>query len=140
MVASIVNPPQPGEPSYPLFDQERSSILGGLKRKAKIVYDEINKIKGFNAMPIEGAMYAFPQVQLPAKFIAHAKSLGALPDTQYCKELLKKLGVIMVPGNGFGQRANTFHFRMTILPQEEDLVKMLKGLKTFQDELYAEYG
>ena len=29
-------------------------------------------------------------------------------------------GVVVVPGNGFGQREKTFHFRMTILPTEQD--------------------
>jgi len=140
MVASIVNPPKPGDASYPLFEKEKNAILDGMKRKAILVEREINKIKGFNVMPIEGAMYAFPMVQLPAKYVAHAKSLGSLPDTQYCKDILMKLGVIMVPGNGFGQRANTFHFRMTILPQEADLVRMLKGLNKFQKDLYAKYG
>lgn len=140
MTASILHPPLPGTPSHALFEKERSAILDGLKRKAIMVERELKTIPGFNVMPIEGAMYAFPEVQLPQKYIEHAKSLGALPDTQYCKDLLKALGVVVVPGNGFGQRPNTFHFRMTILPKEEDLAGVLKGMKTFQKDLYAKYG
>merc|ERR1712151_757041 len=140
MMASILHPPQPGSPSYTLFEKEKSAILDGLKRKALLAEKEINSIHGFNVMPIEGAMYAFPMVRLPKKYIDHAKENGSMPDTQYCKDVLLKLGVIMVPGNGFGQRPNTFHFRMTILPKEEDLSKMLTGLKSFQKELYLKYG
>jgi alanine transaminase len=140
MTASILHPPQPGSPSHPLFQKEKNAILDGLKRKAILVEKELNKIHGYNVMPIEGAMYAFPMVRLPKKYIEHAEQQGSLADSQYCKDLLKALGVIMVPGNGFGQRANTFHFRMTILPKESDLVAMLKGLTTFQHDLYAKYG
>merc|ERR1712054_331803 len=140
MTASILHPPLPGTPSHALFEKEKSAILDGLKRKAIMVEKELKEIPGFNVMPIEGAMYAFPEVQLPQKYIDHAKSLGSLPDTQYCKDLLKSLGVVVVPGNGFGQRPNTFHFRMTILPKEEDLAGMLKGMKKFQMDLYAKYG
>jgi len=140
MVASILNPPMPGNSSYALFQKEKDAILDGLKRKALLVERELNQIPGFSVMPIEGAMYAFPAVQLPARYLAHAKSLGSLPDTQYCKEVLLKLGVIVVPGNGFGQKPGTYHFRMTILPKEDELAKMLKGLDTFQRELYTKYG
>merc|ERR1719387_3469688 len=86
------------------------------------------------------AMYAFPEGLLPPKYIARAKELGKEPDTLYCIEVLKELGVIMVPGNGFGQRPGTFHYRLTILPEEKDLVKMMQGLSTFQEKLYAKYG
>lgn len=140
MVASVMNPPIEGEPSYPVFQLEKKAILDGLKKKAKIVHEEINKTPGMNCMPIEGAMYAFPEVKLPKKFIEYARSLGKPPDTLYCIEILKKLGVIMVPGNGFGQREGTYHFRMTILPPEKDLQDMLVGLKKFQEDLYAQYG
>lgn len=140
MIAFILHPPQKGTPSYELFEKEKGDIMNGLKAKAIMVEKEVNKIPGFNVMPIEGAMYAFPMVQLPEKYIEHAKSLGALPDSQYCKDVLKELGVIMVPGNGFGQRPGTYHFRMTILPKQDELANMIKGLNKFQADLYAKYG
>merc|ERR1719456_1788192 len=34
MVASILNPPEPGEPSYDLFTQEKLQKLNALKQKA----------------------------------------------------------------------------------------------------------
>jgi aspartate/methionine/tyrosine aminotransferase len=140
MMANIVNPPVAGDPSYKLFNQEKSAIFDGMIKKSIIVHEMLNKIKGVFCMPIEGAMYAFPQVMLPPKYIKYAKSLKKEPDTLYCIEVLKELGVIMVPGNGFGQRKNTFHYRLTILPEQKDLEGMLVGLKKFQDDLYAKYG
>ena len=47
-------------------------------------------------MPIEGAMYAFPKIDLPKKYIEYAESKGKKPDTMYCLEVLKSLGVILV--------------------------------------------
>ena len=86
-------------------------------------------------------MYAFPQVLLPEKYVANCRSEKKMePDSIYCEEVLRKVGVVMVPGNGFEQRPGTYHYRMTILPAKKDLVGVLKGLYAFQKELYAEWG
>lgn len=138
MTASILNPPVEGEESFALFDKERSEILSDMKEKAALVTKRLNEIKGFQCMPIEGAMYAFPQVDLPPKFIQRAKDMGRTPDSLYCLEVLKGVGVVSVPGSGFGQREGTYHLRLTILPQKADLVKMLDDLEAFQERLYAE--
>jgi aspartate/methionine/tyrosine aminotransferase len=140
MMAQILNPPMPGDASYKLFAAERSNIFDGMIKKAGVVYKMLNTIKGINCMPIEGAMYAFPEVVLPKGYINKAKKLGKPADTLYCIEVLKELGVIMVPGNGFGQRKNSYHYRLTILPEEKDLVGMLGGLEAFQENLYKTYG
>jgi aspartate/methionine/tyrosine aminotransferase len=140
MMAQIVNPPVPGDPSYKLFEAERSGVFDGMIKKAGIVHKMLNEVPGIQCMPIEGAMYAFPRVTLPKKYINQAKKLGKTPDTLYCIEVLKELGVIMVPGSGFGQIAGTYHYRLTILPELKDLEGMLKGLKAFQEKLYAQYG
>ena len=34
-----------------------------------------------------------------------------LLDTYYCLEFLRQKGVCVVPGNGFGQKPGTWHFR-----------------------------
>jgi alanine transaminase len=47
--------------------------LSGLKEKAKLVTELFNKIKGVSCNPVQGAMYAFPQIQIPQKAIDHAK-------------------------------------------------------------------
>lgn len=88
-------------------------------------------------------MYAFPQIDLPPKFVEHAKVLteselggrnylcclqaqGVEPDFLYVKELLEETGVCVVPGSGFGQRPGTYHFRTTILPQPDTFRDMLQ--------------
>merc|ERR1712032_353328 len=75
MVASIVNPPVKGDPSHAVFATEKDKILQSLQKKAEIVYTRLNLMPGVSCMPIEGAMYAFPEVKLPMEFVKHAKSL-----------------------------------------------------------------
>ncbi len=142
MVASIMAPPDDeSQPSYQLYKEESEGIFSGLRRKALILYEELNKIRGIQTMPIEGAMYAFPDVKLPKRYVEYARNvLGKEPDTVYCIDILKKIGVITVPGNGFGQRKGSYHFRLTILPEEEELRRVLKGLSDFQEDLYREWG
>jgi alanine transaminase len=56
-------------------------------------------------------MYAFPQIQLPEKAIAKAKAAGQCADAFYAFQLLESTGICIVPGSGFGQRPDTYHFR-----------------------------
>lgn len=95
----VVKPPEPGEPSYELFKREKDAVLDGLKKKAEIVATTFNSIPGFKCNPVAGAMYAFPQIQLPEKAIQKAKSLGQHPDFYYVMSLLESTGVCIVPGS-----------------------------------------
>lgn len=70
---TIVSPPKPGEPSYQLFMQEKESVLSSLKEKAQLVTELLNKIEGVKCNPVQGAMYAFPQITIPPKAVQHAK-------------------------------------------------------------------
>lgn len=51
---AAVNPPRPGEPSYESFMQEKNNILNGLKEKAKLVTELLNKIEGVKCNPVQG--------------------------------------------------------------------------------------
>ena len=67
----------------------------------------------------------------------------------YCLELLNKTGVVLVPGSGkkerkkerknnngkgFGQKANEFHFRTTILPSISELPHILQSIIDFHKD------
>lgn len=58
----VVNPPRPDEPSYENFQKEKNSILKSLAERAKLVADAFNSIPSMSCNPVQGAMYAFPQV------------------------------------------------------------------------------
>jgi aspartate/methionine/tyrosine aminotransferase len=128
-------------PSFALFEQEKSDVLKALQKKAVLTSEYLNSVPGISSMPIEGAMYAFPQVRLPQKYITHARSvMKKEPDSLYCLEMLEALGVIAVPGNGFRQKMGTFHLRLTILPQEEELLRVFKGVRKFHMGIYRKWG
>ena len=60
-------------------------------------------------------MYLFPSITLPPKAVEAAHEENRSADELYCLHLLDATGICVVPGSGFGQRENTFHFRTTFL-------------------------
>ncbi|CAE7566774.1 gpt [Symbiodinium pilosum] len=138
-MASILNPPVEGDASFALFSEERSEILANLSRKAELVTQALNQMPGVQSLPVEGAMYAFPQVYLPERFVKEAEAMGKAADMLYCIKMLEATGVIVVPGSGFGQRNGTWHYRITILPQEDKLSRVLDRMKDFHLQFLKEY-
>ena len=74
MTSLMVRPPMPGEDSFDLFTNEEFSIFDSLKRRANSLVKGLNEIDGMSCNPSEGAMYAFPRVQLPPKLLTRQKS------------------------------------------------------------------
>eukprot|EP00922_Rhytidocystis_sp_ex-Travisia-forbesii_P071795 GHVS01107146.1.p1 GENE.GHVS01107146.1~~GHVS01107146.1.p1 ORF type:complete len:598 (+),score=83.65 GHVS01107146.1:22-1794(+) len=139
LMASSVNPPVAGEPSYERYAKETDTIYKSLKRKAEFVHSKLIQMEGVTCQTVEGAMYAFPRVALPLKFIQEAKRLGVQPDLLYCKEMLEHTGVVTVPGSGFGQEEGTWHYRITILPREDKLNEVMESVSKFHSEFMRRY-
>jgi aspartate/methionine/tyrosine aminotransferase len=118
----MVTAPQPGQPSFESYTHERAAILESLRVRAKLVADGLNKIPGISCQSVAGAMYAFPQITLPA----------GMTDDEYCMRLLEETGICVVPGSGFGQAPGTFHFRTTILPPIHKIEAVIEKLAQFQ--------
>ncbi|TKS70393.1 Alanine aminotransferase 2 [Collichthys lucidus] len=136
----IVNPPKVHEPSYAQFAKEKSSVLDALAHKASLTEQILNSVPGIKCNPVQGAMYAFPQIFIPPRAIQEAQELSIAPDMLYCLKLLEETGICVVPGSGFGQREGTYHFRMTILPSPEKLKVLLEKVKEFHLRFLAEYS
>jgi len=136
----MVKPPEPGEPSYELFQKETSEIFESLKRRALHLTAALNKVPGISCQPIDGAMYAFPKITLPKGAIQAASMKHQDPDELWCLELLQQTGIVTVPGSGFGQQEDTFHFRTTILPPDEVLEDVVRKLADFQEEFNKKYS
>uniref|UniRef100_A0AAY4E900 alanine transaminase n=1 Tax=Denticeps clupeoides TaxID=299321 RepID=A0AAY4E900_9TELE len=136
----VVNPPQPDEPSYSTFMNERTAVLAALAEKARMTEEILNKVPGIRCNPVQGAMYSFPQIQIPHKAIEEAKEKGQAPDMFYCMTLLDEMGICVVPGSGFGQRDGTYHFRMTILPPTDKLKIFLAKVKEFHQRFTERYS
>lgn len=139
-VGLMVNPPKPSDPSGPVYEAEKSAILDSLKRRAATVAKALNELEGVSCQPVQGALYAFPQITLPEKAIAAAKAAGKPADTFYCLAMLDATGICVVPGTGFVQKKNTFHFRTTILPSEADIDNVNAALAKFHKEFLAKYA
>ena len=123
-----------------LYKSETEGVLASLKERSILVHEKLNEIPGIVCNNLQGAMYAFPRIEIPKKAIELAESKGITPDFFYCLELLENTGICVVPGSGFWQYPGTFHFRMTILPPMEQLVVFLEKLAKFHVEFREKYG
>ncbi|KAK7747551.1 alanine transaminase [Cytospora paraplurivora] len=125
LVELMVNPPKPGDPSYPLYKQEYDAIYNGLKERAYALWRAFSRMEGVECGEPQGSMYLFPTIKLPQKAIDAAKEQGKTPDEFYSLKLLEATGVCVVPGNGFGQKEGTLHFRTTFLAPGTEWVETI---------------
>ncbi|EGT34247.1 hypothetical protein CAEBREN_31397 [Caenorhabditis brenneri] len=139
VIDAVVNPPKEGEPSYALWKKERDAVLASLKERATLVEKAFSSIDGISCNPVQGAMYAFPQITIPQKAVEIAQSRNQHPDFFYAMELLESTGICVVPGSGFGQRDGTYHFRTTILLKPELFKDMLARFTDFHAKFLAQY-
>jgi len=139
-VGLMVRPPQPGEASHALYANERDTILESLKRRATKLVAGLNALDGVTCNEPQGAMYAFPSITLPAKAQAAAAEAGKPPDTFYALALLEATGIVVVPGSGFRQKKDTWHFRTTFLPPEGDMDSVIAQMSTFHAGFMARYN
>lgn len=136
---AMVNPPSEKDESYDLYIKEKNNILGSLKKKAEILGEELNKIKGMSLKIPYGAMYAFVKIELPEEKGINYKNMDkkeiiqyeSKRDFDYCLSLLENTGICVVPGSGFGQKPHTYHFRITFLPPVDEIKELVKKLKDF---------
>ena len=121
----MVRGPTPGRESYDQFVKEETEIYESLAKRAKSLVQGLNQIDGIDCQPAEGAMYAFPRVELPPRALEHAEANNQSPDTLYALSLLEETGICVVPASGFGQKKGRVGFRTTFLPPEEQLFKAI---------------
>jgi len=140
MTGLMVKPPAAGEPAFEMYEGERTRILDSLQRRASKVAAALNSLPGVSCRQSDGALYAFPSIELPEKFTAEAEAAGVPPDELYCLKLVDATGVVVVPGSGFGQKEGTWHFRTTFLPPEEKIDGVLERVSNFHNEILAQYA
>lgn len=121
------------------YEAERVGLLSSLKRRAEIVAQSLDALEGVTCRMSDGALYAFPAIDLPAKFLEEAKAAGEAADGLFCMRLLDATGVVVVPGSGFGQREGTWHFRTTFLPPEDKLAGVMQRVQAFHKQFMDSY-
>jgi len=139
LIGLMTNPPVPGNPSYELYNQEKTAILNSLKRRAEKLVKALNQLEGVSCRPVEGAMYVFPKITLSKLACNAAKLEGKVPDVFYAMKLLEATGICVVPGSGFGQKPDTWHFRTTFLPLEEHIDLVIEKIRIFHKNFYDLY-
>lgn len=135
----MVNPPAPGDESYPLFAEERGNRLASLGRRAKAITDGFNACEGIVCQSVTGSMYSFPRLYLPVAAKEEAERRGMPADVMYCLDLLAATGISTTPGSAFGQVPGTLHLRTTILPPEEVVVTMMQDIQKFNASFMDKY-
>lgn len=122
------------------IEDEYKTLYDSLKHRALVATKLLNEANHMKCNEIEGAMYAFPRIDLPKKMIEKAKELSMVPDVLYCKLMLEESGICIVPGSGFGQEEGTFHFRTTILPSPDKYFEQIfANLKKKHEEIIERY-
>ena len=139
MTSLMVNGPKEGDVSYKLHENEKKAIFDGLKKRAKIVGEGFNDIPGFSCQAVQGAMYCFPSVTMPAGAIEFAQNNGMTPDTLYSVSLLESTGICVVPASGFRQKPGRFGFRTTFLPSEDEIVRVVASVRKHYVEFCEQY-
>ncbi len=93
-----------------------------LRRRRDITYTRLNAIPGISCVRPTAAFYAFPRLHIDQ------------PDSQFVADLIRETGVVVVHGDGFGQRPGTRHMRIVFLPQEEILEEAFNRLEKFMNQ------
>jgi aspartate/methionine/tyrosine aminotransferase len=132
MLDLMVKQPEAGDASYKTFRKEYDAIYQSYRKRAKLMAKSFNKVPGMSCSPVHGAMYAFPRLHLNDRFVAHSLAESVDPDMKWCRMLLEKEGVLVIPGSGFGQQAGTYHFR-SIFNGALDAEEVLARISRFQE-------
>lgn len=94
-------------------------MLEELEARARMCTERLNAIDGISCVAPGGAFYAYPRLHIEGS------------DNTWCSELMKETGVVVVPGEGFGQKEGTRHFRIVLLPDREILSNAFDGIERF---------
>ncbi len=68
MMGLMTNPPKESDESYPQYSKERDDLLASLKRRAHLICNMLNTLEGVTCREPEGAMYAFPLIEVSTPF------------------------------------------------------------------------
>lgn len=140
ILGTMCKPPLDGDESYESYQKERHNIISSLKRRSTQLVSTFNALPGVTCYIPDGAMYAFPRIDLPRAAVLAAKTQGKAPDVFYALRLLDDTGICVVPGSGFGQAEGTFHIRTTFLAPEEQMPSVQQKFIDFHTRFFAEYG
>ncbi|XP_061550955.1 alanine aminotransferase 1-like [Phycodurus eques] len=136
----MAKPPQPGDPSYPLYNHETEHIRSTLVDNVKRVLQVFTRLPAVSCQPLFGGAFAFPRLHLTPKAVHTAKEAGMQPDMFYCARLLEDTGVLVRPGCEYGQKEGTYHIRFCIMTPADVMEELLRRLSTFHLQFMKDFS
>ncbi|MBI2597917.1 MAG: aminotransferase class I/II-fold pyridoxal phosphate-dependent enzyme [Candidatus Diapherotrites archaeon] len=100
-------------------------LVTKLQKRRDATFKRANEIKGLSLVKPKGAFYAYVRINLPIK-----------SDKEFVLELLRQKGVLVVYGEGFGQKSGTHHFRTVFLPNEQTINFAFDKIEEFIKEKF----
>ncbi|MBM3792136.1 MAG: aminotransferase class I/II-fold pyridoxal phosphate-dependent enzyme, partial [Acidobacteria bacterium] len=93
-----------------------------LRRRRDITFERLNAIPNISCVRPTAAFYAFPRLHIEET------------DLEFVQDLIAETGVVVVHGEGFGQKPSTRHMRIVFLPQEEYLERAFDRIGSFMEK------
>ncbi|XP_026883042.2 alanine aminotransferase 2-like [Electrophorus electricus] len=135
----MVDPPRPGQPSYPLYTNEIQSNKRAIINNVRRTLGVLNSLPAITWQPVMGGMFAFPRVSFSQAAINYSQERGQEPDVMYCLRLLEDEGLCFLPGYELGMTEGIYHIRITLAAQEEIMKEALQRLKNFHLRFLKEF-
>lgn len=101
-------------------------LVQKLQRRRDVTFKRANEIEGLSLVKPRAAFYAYVKINFPVK-----------SDKEFVLDLLREKGVLVVYGEGFGQKPGTHHFRIVFLPPEETLHSAFDKIEELIKEKYS---
>lgn len=139
LVSLALRGPSKGTEDEALYLKQRSDNLSALGRSTESAYTRLNYAKGVTCQPIRGGIYAYPRVTIPPKAAEEAKKIGLTPSEFYCKCLLDKTGIVVVPGSSFMNITGKQYVRISVICDTERFINVLDKFVLFNDNWLAQY-
>ncbi|KAM9235911.1 LOW QUALITY PROTEIN: alanine aminotransferase 1-like [Leptosomus discolor] len=140
MLATAMDLPLPGEPSYAAVEEHRQGLRRALAHNARRVQEVLGRAPAPRCQPLQGGARAFPRLRLPPRALRRARALGLEPDVFFCRELLEATGVVLAPGSEFGQEEGTHHVGLSLLLPAETLERALVALTRFHATFLRDFS
>ena len=97
------------------------------QKRRDLICSLINSIPGMSVKVPKGAFYSFVNISRLIKE-------NNMTSKEFCMNLLKKTGVVIVPGSGFGD-AGEGYVRITYATSEENIRRGMMRMKTYAESL-----
>ncbi|KAK5889113.1 hypothetical protein CesoFtcFv8_015144 [Champsocephalus esox] len=124
----MTDPPQPGDPLYPLYSEETQHIKTMMVHNVKRVFEVLNSLPGFSCKPVEGGGFAFPRLHLPPKAIQKAMVIYLLD------------GLVLIPRLVDFLPLTLSLCRFCIMNPEDTMEEMLSRLSSFHTQFMKDFS